>query len=84
MPPRTTMPAHAAAGTGAATVHRGRDALALSVLAAAAVGTVAGGASPAAAAPAVLYAAPAGTGTGDCSTTADACDLAGASDRLCK
>ena len=79
MPPHTTIPARAAAGTGAA-LHRGRSALAraalaVGVLAAAATGTVTAGISPAAAAPAVLYAAATAAGTGDCSTTANACTL---------
>jgi uncharacterized repeat protein (TIGR01451 family) len=79
MPPHTTIPARAVAGTGAA-LHRGRSALARAtlaagVLAAAAAGTLTAAISPAAAAPAVLYAAPAAAGTGDCSTTANACTL---------
>ena len=80
MSPHTTIPARAAAVTGAAAIHRGRTALAraclaLGVLTAAAAGTVAAGASPAAAAPAVLYAASTAAGTGDCSTAANACTL---------
>ena len=80
MRPHTRIPARAAAGTGAAAIHRGRTALAraglaVGVLAAAAVGTVLAEAGPAAAAPAVLYAAAAAAGTGDCSTAADACTL---------
>jgi len=78
MPPHIRIPARAAAVTGAARQRGGsalaRAALTLSVLTVAAAGTVAAGAGPAAAAPAMLYAAAAGTG--DCSTAADACDLA--------
>src|SRR5215831_14470703 len=75
MPPHIKIPARAAAGTGAATVHRGRSALArvalaLGVLATAAASMVAAGAGPAAADAAVTA-----TGTGDCFITANACTL---------
>jgi uncharacterized repeat protein (TIGR01451 family) len=91
MPPHTSLPARAAAGPGAAAIHRrrtalARAALALGVLAAAAAGMLAG-ASPAAAAPAVLYAYAGGTAAAPASCPQDTatpanpaaeCSLAGA------